>query len=156
MGKVLVSPHANATNKYRFCVLWDTSRKRPGWVRMNTHGMKSLCFKLKWETFASHCFGCGVWGHFMAEFQRHCPSTLGVSIEGNSKEGVGRDVDVLDIVVIMDEGTSSRAGYKEVSLQGLGPKNKGTQMDMEEQSLVLIDERNKPFERPRIDVIDND
>ena len=34
MGKVLVSPHANATNKCRFCVLWDTSRKRPGWVRM--------------------------------------------------------------------------------------------------------------------------
>ena len=39
-----------------------------------------------------------------------------------------------DIVVGMDEGTSSRVGYKEVSLQGLGPKNKGTQsMDMEKQ-----------------------
>ena len=46
IGKVLVLPDANATNKWRFCVLWDTSRKRPGWVHINTHGMKSLCFKL--------------------------------------------------------------------------------------------------------------
>ena len=59
MGKVLVSPHANTANKCRFCVLWDTSHKRPGWVHMNTPGMKRLYFKLKWETFAGHCFGCG-------------------------------------------------------------------------------------------------
>ena len=45
-----------------------------------------------------------------------------------------------DIVVVMDEGTSSRTGYKEVSLQGLGPKHKGTQsMDIEKESLVFID-----------------
>ena len=54
-------------------------------------------------------------------------------------KGIGRDVGVSHIVVVMDEGTSSRAGYKEVSLQGLGPKNKGTQsMDIEKQSLVVI------------------
>ena len=35
MGEVLVSPHANAANKCKFCVLWDTSRKRPRWVRMH-------------------------------------------------------------------------------------------------------------------------
>ena len=39
MGKVLVSPNANATNKCRFCVLWDTSHKRPGWVRINRTDM---------------------------------------------------------------------------------------------------------------------
>ena len=37
-----------------------------GWVRMKIHGMKSLCFKLKWETFVGHCFGFGEWGKFMA------------------------------------------------------------------------------------------
>ena len=121
-SKVSVSPHENATHKCRFCVLWDTSRKRPRWVCMNTHGMKRLCFKLKWETFAGHFFGCGEWGHFMAECQRHCPSNIEAHNEGNGKEGIGRD-----IVVGMNEGTSSRAGAKEVSLQGLGLKNKGTQ-----------------------------
>ena len=93
----------------------------------------------------------------MVECERHYPSALEVPNEGNGKEGVERDVGMSDIVVVMVEGTSSRAGDKEGSLQSLGPKNKGTQsMDTENQSLVLIDERNKPFERPRIDVIDND
>ena len=105
MGKVLVSPHANATNKCRFCVLWDTSRKRPRWVSMNTPSMKRVFLKLKWETFVGHCFGCGEWGHFMAEWQRHWLSTLEVPNEGNRKERVGRDVGVSNIVV-MDEGTS--------------------------------------------------
>ena len=53
----------------------------------------------------------------MVECQRHCPSTLNVPNEGNGKEGVGRDVGVSDIVVVMDEGTSFRASYKEVSLK---------------------------------------
>ena len=43
-GQVLVAPHANATNKRRFCVLWDTSRKRLEWVYMNTSSTKRLCF----------------------------------------------------------------------------------------------------------------
>ena len=120
MGKVLVSPHADATNKCKFCVLWDTSRKMPGWVHMNTRGMKRLCFKLKWETFASECFGCGQWGLFMAKCHCHCPSTIEVPNEGNGKERVGKDVGVSDMVVVMDEVTSSRAGYKEVSLQSFG------------------------------------
>ena len=30
-----------------FCVLWETSHKRSGWVRVNTPDMKILCFKLK-------------------------------------------------------------------------------------------------------------
>ena len=47
---------------------------------IDTHGVKSLCFKLKWETFGGHCFECGEWGHFMAECQRHCPSNLEVPI----------------------------------------------------------------------------
>ena len=57
----------------------------------------------------------------------------------------------------MDEGTSSRAGYKEVSLQGLGPKNKGTQsMDMEKQNLVVIDKGKKPLDRTSSDVVEKD
>ena len=72
-------------------------------MRMNTHGMKILCFKLKWETFVGHCFGCE-WGHFMMECQCHCPSTLEVPNEGNGKEGVGKDVGMSDIVVVKDEG----------------------------------------------------
>ena len=79
----------------------------------------SLCFKLKWETFAGHCFGCGEWGHFMAECQRQCPSNIEVPNEENGKEGYGRGVCVSDIVVGMDVGTSCRAGAKEGSLQGL-------------------------------------
>ena len=63
----------------------------------------------------------------MAECQRHCPSNIEVPNKGNGKEGIGRDVGVSDFVVGMDEGTSSRAGAKEVSVQGLGLKNKGTQ-----------------------------
>ena len=35
---------------------------------------------------------------------RHCPSTIEVPNEGNGKEGVGRDVGVSNIVVVMDEG----------------------------------------------------
>ena len=40
----------------------------------------------------------------MAECQRHCPSNIEVPNEGNGKEGNGRDVGVLDILVGMDVG----------------------------------------------------
>ena len=53
---------------------------------IDTHGVKSLCFKLKWETFGGHCFECGEWGHFMAECQRHCPSNIEVLNQENGKE----------------------------------------------------------------------
>ena len=46
------------------------------------------------------------------------PSNIEVPNEGNGKEGIERDVGVSNIVVGMDEGTSSRAGYIEVSLEG--------------------------------------
>ena len=55
------------------------------------------------ERFAGHCFGCGEWGHFMAECHRHCPSTIKVPTEGNGKEGIRTDVGVSDIVVVMDD-----------------------------------------------------
>ena len=62
-----------------------------------------------------------------------------------------------DIVVVMDEGTSSRAGYKEVSLQGLNPKNRGTQsMDMEKQCLVVIYKGGKLLDRTSSDVVEKD
>ena len=124
---------------------------------MNTPGMKRLCFKLKWETFVGHCFGCGEWGHFMAECYRHCSSMIEVPNEGNGKEGVGRDVGMSDIVVVMDEGTFFRAGDKEASLQGLDRKKIGTQsVDMENQSFVFTNEGKKPLDRPSIVVVDKD
>ena len=43
-------------------------------MHMNTHSMKRLGSELEWETFASHCFRCGEWGHFIVECQHHCPS----------------------------------------------------------------------------------
>ena len=49
------------------------------------------------------------------ECQHNCPSTLEVLIARNGKEGVGRNVGMLDIVIVMDEGTSSRACDKKRS-----------------------------------------
>ena len=56
------------------------------------------------ETFASHCFRCDEWGHSTVECQHHSPLALEVPNEGNGKKGVRRDV-----VVVIDEGTSSSA-----------------------------------------------
>ena len=36
IGKVLVAPHVNSLNKCRFCMLWDTSCKLPGWLSIDT------------------------------------------------------------------------------------------------------------------------
>ena len=48
----------------------------------------------------------------------------------------------------MKEGTSSKAGYKEVI-------DKGTQsMHIEKQGLVVIDKGKKPLERTRSDVVE--
>ena len=52
LGRVLMAPHANSINKCRFCMLWDTSCERPGWLRMNITGMRRLYFKLDWGAFA--------------------------------------------------------------------------------------------------------
>ena len=82
-------------------------------MRMNSHGMKSLCFKLKSETFSGHCFGCGEWGHFMVQCQLHCPSNIEVLNQENGKEGNGRYIGESNIVVGMDAETSSRAGAKD-------------------------------------------
>ena len=92
----------------------------------------------------------------MTECQRHFPSNIKVPNEENGKEGIGTDVGVSNIVVAMDEGSSSRAGYKEVSLQSLGPKNKITQsMDMGKQSLVVIDKGKKPLDKTSSDIVQN-
>ena len=76
----------------------------------------------------------------MAECQRHCLSNIEVPNEGNGKEGNGRDVGVPNIVVGMDAETSSRAGAKP--------------MDMEKQSLVVIDKGKKPLDRTSSDVVE--
>ena len=61
------------------------------------------------------------------------PSNIEVPNEGNGKEGIERDVGVSNIVVGMEEGTSSRASYKDVI-------DKGTQsIDIGKQGLVVTD-----------------
>ena len=91
----------------------------------------------------------------MAECHRYCPSNIEVPNEGNGKEGIGRDVGVSDIVVGMDEGTSSRAGAKEVSVQGLGLENKRTQsMDIGKQSFLIIAKGKKPLDGTSSDVVE--
>ena len=60
----------------------------------------------------------------MTNCQCHCLSVLEVPNEGNDVEGVGRDVDMLDIVVVIVEETSFGASDKETPLQGFAPKNK--------------------------------
>ena len=68
--------------------------------------------------------------------------------DGNGKEGIERDVGVANIVVGLEEGTSSRAGYKEVI-------DKGTQsMDIGKQGLVVTDKGKKPLERTRSDDVE--
>ena len=60
-----------------------------------------------------------------------------------------------DIVLGMEEGTSSKAGAKEVSLQGFGLKNKATQsMDIEKQSFVIIDKGKKLLDKTSSDVVE--
>ena len=53
----------------------------------------------------------------MAECQYHC--TLEVPNEGNGKEGVGRDVCMSDVVVVLDKRTSFRAGDRELHFKVL-------------------------------------
>ena len=72
LGKVVVPPNANAVNRYRMCILWNTKRKRPGCLHIERAGMPPLYFRLKWGIFAGHCFHCGNLGHFMAE----CPQKV--------------------------------------------------------------------------------
>ena len=68
LGKILVPPSANAQNRYRMCILWNTAIKRPSCLQIACSGMPPMYFRLKWGTFAGHCFHCGVLGHFMAEY----------------------------------------------------------------------------------------
>ncbi len=107
IGKVLVAPQPHSSNKRRFCMLWDTSCKRPGWVRMNVPGMRRLCFKLHWETYAGHCFKCGQLGHFVAE----CPSVASsVHNHVDQQEGIvahQSNIALSMVNMVMDEAPSS-------------------------------------------------
>ena len=75
MGNVLVDPHANYLNKCRFCLLQDTSHIRDRWLNMNFPRIKRLCCKLKWPTYATHCFKYSKWERFMAECHHHVKSS---------------------------------------------------------------------------------
>ena len=69
LGKVIVAPNAKANNRYRLCMLWNTTKKRPLWLNIKTE-MRSFRCQLHWGSFAGHCFRCGGLGHFMAECQQ--------------------------------------------------------------------------------------
>ena len=77
LGKVLVPPRANAQNRYRLCLLWNTTKKRPTSISLCPIGLPFMRFKLNWGTFAGHCFKCGVLGHFMAECPRKEMNVIG-------------------------------------------------------------------------------
>ena len=123
----------NVTNIGRFCVM-DTSHKRLGSVCINMPSMKIICFNLKWETFVGHCFGCGEWGHFMAECQHLCHSIMEIPMKGMVRKELGEML--CQIFWLLPRNIIR----KDAQLQSYGPKNKGHQyMDLLEQSEVLMD-----------------
>ena len=80
LGKVIVAPNAKAYNRYRLCMLWNTTKKRPLWLNIKTEEMRSFRCQLHWGSFAGHCFRCGHLGHFMAE----CHQTPEMEVTNNS------------------------------------------------------------------------
>ena len=106
LGKVLVPPRANSLNRHRMCLSWNTSKKRPLVLSLNPLGLPSMRFKLKWSTFAGHCFKCGELGHFMSECQ-----TIIVDKELNERE---KEVNVLEKQVDNVEPMEGMEGELEV------------------------------------------
>ena len=70
LGKVIVAPNPKARNRYRLCMLWNTTKKRPLWLNIKSEEMRSFRCQLHWGSFVGHCFKCGELGHFMAECQQ--------------------------------------------------------------------------------------
>ena len=46
LGKILVPPSANAQNRYRMCILWNTAIKRPSCLQIACSGMPPMYFGL--------------------------------------------------------------------------------------------------------------
>ena len=67
---MVVAPDPKARNRYRLCMLWNTTKKRPLWLNIKSEKMQSFCCQLHWGSFVDHCFKCGGLGHFMAECQQ--------------------------------------------------------------------------------------
>ena len=44
LGKILVSPSANAQNRYKMCMLWNTVIKRPTYIQIACFGMSPMYF----------------------------------------------------------------------------------------------------------------
>ena len=70
LGKVIVAPNPKTRNRYRLCMLWNTTKKRPLWLNIKSEEMWSFRCQLHWGSFVGHCFKCGELGHFMAECQQ--------------------------------------------------------------------------------------
>ena len=70
LGKVIVAPNVKTYNRYRLCILWNTTKKTPLRLNIKTKEMRSLRCQLHWGSFGGHCFRCGGLGHFMAECQQ--------------------------------------------------------------------------------------
>ena len=131
LGKVIVAPNAKAHNRYRLCMLWDTSKKRPMWLNIKTEEMRSFRCQLHWGSFAGHCFKCGGLGHFMAECQQK------PVVEGSNN--IVSDMIVPEHI----EKEKEVRGSKEVD----GSKGK---------SVVILEQKGKGVEEERQELINDD
>jgi hypothetical protein len=70
LGKLIVAPNPKVRNRYRLCMLWITTRKRPMWLNIKSEEMWSLRCQLHWGSFVGHCFKCGELGDFISEWRQ--------------------------------------------------------------------------------------
>ena len=131
LGKVIVAPNAKAYNRYKLCMLWNTTKKRPLWLNIKTEEMRSFRCQLHWGSFAGHCFRCGGLGHFMAE----CPQTPVVEMTHTSHGDV-----LIPEYVTKDNEV---------------PKTKELNVD-KGKGVVILEHKDKYIEERRQDLIDDD
>ena len=130
LGKVIVAPNAKAYNRYRLCMLWNTTKKRPLWLNIKTEEMRSFRCQLHWGSFAGHCFRCGGLGHFMAE----CQQTPAVEVTNKSHDDELMPESVLNVnEVLKSKEANVEKGKSVVTLEH-------NDNDIQERRNELMDE----------------
>ena len=137
LGKVIVAPNSKAHNRYRLCMLWNTTKKRPMWLNIKTEEMRSFRCQLHWGSFAGHCFKCGGLGHFMAE----CQQTPVVEVS---------DTPCNDIVV--PNQMDSRKETKKRTYVNIGSRETIVNSEQKGKSIDEGVQESETKERPWIDV----